>query len=81
MSKVKKVDYNGKECYSINNFLSPYYMYGTENNEVYIEKETGLLLKQTTDDITTEKEYEFNNVEDSIFIEPDISQYTLQENN
>lgn len=80
ISKVEKLDYNGKECYSINNFLSPYYMYGTEENEVYIEKDTGLLLKQITDDITTEKEYEFNNVEDSIFIEPDISEYTLQEN-
>lgn len=81
ISKVKKVEYNCKECYSINNFLSPYYMYGTEENEVYIEKDTGLLLKQTTDDMTTEREYEFNNVEDSIFIEPDISEYTLEENN
>lgn len=79
ISKVKKVEYNGKECYSIDNFLSPYYMYGTEKNEVYIEKDTGLLLKQTIDDITTQKEYQFNNVDDSIFIEPDISQYTLQE--
>lgn len=81
ISKVKKVEYNGKECYSIDNFLSPYYMYGTEKNEAYIEKETGLLLKQTIDNITTQKEYQFNNVDDSIFIEPDISQYTLQENN
>lgn len=79
LARIKTVNYNGKTCYSIENFLSPYYIYGTEKNEVYLDKETGLLLRQTLDNIISEKDYEFNSVEDSIFVEPDISQYKLQE--
>ena len=43
-----------------------------------IDKETGLFLQTTETEIITERDYEFYNVKDSIFIEPDISQYTLK---
>lgn len=81
IAKVRKVELNGKECYRIDNFFSPYYLFGIEKNEAYLEKDTGLLVKQVMDETTTQKEYDFNNVDDSIFVEPDISQYSLQEDN
>ena len=46
---------------------------------MYIEKDTGLFVKNIQNGVTTEKEYTFDNVDDAIFIEPDISQYTLKE--
>lgn len=52
-----------------------------EKNITCIEKNTGLMVNMTENTVVTEREYEFNNVDDSIFIEPDISQYTLKENN
>ena len=54
-------------------------MYGTEKNEIYVDKDTGLVIFKNTDGELTEKEYEFNNVEDSIFIEPNIGEYKLIE--
>ena len=50
------------------------------NSEAYIDKETGLLVKTIESGIENERQYEFNMVEDSIFAEPDISQYKLKEN-
>ena len=47
--------------------------------ETYIEKDTGLFVKSTDSQTLTEKEYKFDNVDDTIFIEPDISEYTLKE--
>lgn len=81
LASVRKVEYDGKDCYLIKNFMSPMFLNGENTNEVYIEKDTGLYLKSVVDDITSEREYEFNNVDDSIFVEPDISQYTINENN
>ena len=46
-----------------------------------IEKETGLLLKTETGNLIGERTYEFDNVDDSIFVEPDISQYKIQKDN
>ena len=80
-ARIKNSEYNGKKCYIINDFKTPMFMNGTEKNEYYIEKDTGLYLKAIVDEQTSEREYDFNNVDDSIFIEPDISQYRLQENN
>ena len=51
----------------------------SEATETYIEKDTGLFVKSTDGNTLTEKEYKFDNVEDTIFIEPDISEYTLKE--
>ena len=46
-------------------------------NEYYINKQTGLLVKSVINDIIAQREYEFDNIDDSIFIEPDINQYTI----
>lgn len=67
--KIQKTDYEGKKCYIISDNK------GKEINEGYVEKDTGLLLKQNDNGIITKYEYELNNVQDEIFIEPDSSQY------
>lgn len=79
---IKTTNYNGKICYKVNNFLSPYYLldYDTTKNDLIIEKDTGLCLKNETGKIITERTYEFDSVNDDIFAEPDVSQYKLQEN-
>ena len=78
---IRNVDYNGKEVYAITNFVSPYTL-ATENGEItYIDKDTGLLMKYISGDLESEKEYEFDTVTDDVFIEPDIGQYKIQDNN
>lgn len=77
---IRSETYKDKECYIIDNLFSPYYLTSVDKAQYTIEKDTGLLLKNNTDGVVYEREYEFNNVEDSIFVEPDISQYTIQEN-
>ncbi len=76
-ANVKSTDYNNKECYVINNFVFLNAI-NYDNTEAYIEKDTGLLVKMSLNGIDTKREYEFGNVEDTIFIEPDISQYTVK---
>lgn len=80
-TKIKNVKVNDNECYSINDFLSPYNLLGKNKNEYDIEKETGLVRQIVLDEQITTREYDFENVDDSVFVEPDISQYTLKENN
>lgn len=75
---IKSTKYNGKDCYSITNYMSPLFMNGTEKNEVYVDKETGIAIKNIMDNQITEKEYNFNTVDEAVFIEPDIGQYTLK---
>ena len=74
---IRSETYKDKRCYTIDNLLSPYFLVG-DKCQYTIEKDTGLLLKDITDGVTYEREYEFNNVEDSIFEEPDINQYIIQ---
>lgn len=74
---IRSEKYKDKECYTIDNLLSPYFLVGNKS-QYTIEKDSGLLLKDISDGVTYEREYEFNNVEDSIFEEPDINQYTIQ---
>lgn len=73
--RIKNVEYNGKDCY----IISP--LFSKESDMEYIEKDTGLCVKSITVDGTVEKEYEFDNVNDEIFFEPDINQYKLVEEN
>ena len=77
-ANVKSTTYNGKECYIIKGFPSSLSL-TFEGAETYIEKDTGLYLKTIEGDRTTERKYEFDKVDASIFVEPDISQYTLKE--
>lgn len=79
LARIKTTKIEEKNCYAIKNYLSPYLLYGTNNTEYYIEKETGLVIKTIIDDTTATREYEFDNVDDQIFVEPDVSQYTLRE--
>ena len=79
-ASVKSTNYNGKDCYIIKGFMSSTSL-TFEGAETYIEKDTGLFIKDIEGETITEKEYEFDNVDDSIFIEPDISQYTLKSDN
>lgn len=72
-AKVKSTNFNEKKCYIVEGFLSS----KPENVEIYIDKETGLLLKTIESEVITERTYEFENIEDSIFTEPDINQYKL----
>lgn len=76
-TKIKNIKYNDKDCYLINNSL---------NYNMYVEKETGLIVKKNmqqyikgnTDKYDEYKyTYSFNNVTDDKFIEPDISQYKI----
>lgn len=79
---IKDCECNGKDCYVLSFYKS---------NEAYIDKETGLRIKAkegtmtdengNTTDVIVEYYYEFNNVDDNIFTEPDINQYKIQENN
>ncbi|OKZ75251.1 MAG: hypothetical protein BHW00_02420 [Clostridium sp. 26_22] len=81
IARIKAENVNGKECYKVSNFYSPYWMYGDNINEFYIEKDTGLLIKTVIDDEIAVREYSFDDVEDSAFVEPDIGLYTVVEEN
>jgi hypothetical protein len=72
---IKSVDYNGTECYLVKNFNS----ISNGSSEVIIEKSTGLMLKYTDSESNFERQYEFDNVSDDIFVEPNIAEYTLIE--
>lgn len=73
--RSEKID--NKECYIVSKYYSNMGWEIEGKNERYIDKETGLLIKNITDDTVTEREFEFNNVSDDVFIEPDIGQYTI----
>lgn len=80
---IRTEEWNGKECYVVT--------YGRGSNETvnYHEKETGLIIKakegtQTdengnTSDCMVEYTYEFGNVQDSVFVEPDLVEYKIEE--
>lgn len=76
-AKIKLVDYNGKKCYIVKDFMSSTSLV-YEDAETYIDKETGLFVKSTESDIVNEREYEFDMVDDSIFVEPDVGQYKIK---
>lgn len=80
IANIKSTNYEGKECYIIKGFLSSNSL-TFEGAEIYIDKETGLLVKTTEAGTVSEREYKFNEIDESVLEEPDISQYTLKENN
>ena len=71
---------NGKKCYVVHNYPSFLELISVGNNIYYIEEDTGLMIKSITNNQTADKEYEFDNVDDNVFAEPDISEYTIREN-
>ena len=77
---IKSSKYNEKDCYIISNFFSPYFLYdSSDSNLLYVEKDTGLLLKTQVGSMVSERSYEFNTVDDSFFVQPNINEYTLKE--
>lgn len=77
---IRTSKYNEKDCYIISNFFSPYFLYESfDSNLLYVEKDTGLLLKTQVGSMVSERSYEFNTVNDSFFVQPNISEYTLKE--
>lgn len=79
VANIRNVNENGKEYYQLKHTISPYAM-SFDGEAVLVDKETGLMYKNTNTESTSVREYEFNNVDDGIFIEPDISEYEIQEN-
>ena len=76
---ITEVNYKEKECYFIDSdkFEHP-----------YIDKETGLTLRTSyypidkineRQDAVSEYEYKFEDFDDSVFTEPDISEYIIEE--
>lgn len=77
IANIRKAKVNNKDCYAISNLLVTN-IFSKDKQIEYLEKETGLSIKTETHFRTVEREYEFDNVDDSIFIEPDINQYAIQ---
>lgn len=78
-TKIRTDEYNGKECYVMSNFMNSMMLTNQEKNELYFEKDTGLDVKHVTSDSILEKEYQFNNVKDSMFTKPNINLYTPEQ--
>lgn len=75
--KIAKTTYQGKECYVIENDR-----FSKDPNKhiiYYIEKDTGLIVRQIQNDNNTDYSYEFGNVDDEIFKEPNIEEYEMIE--
>lgn len=85
---IKTETMNGKECYKITNFRpEDSFMIAEGDTSLYIEKDSGLIVRQMTgfvEEATGEKlqtyqdlEYEFDCVTEEDLIEPNISEYTI----
>lgn len=81
-TNIKNVECNGKECYLVNDNLL--------GEVTYIDKETGLIVRNNTGVYTNQEtksttnglqdiRYEFGTVTDEIFIEPNINEYELKQ--
>ena len=90
-TNIKSTSIDGKECYELSGMHSPIFLYheNSTNMSLYIEKDTGLPIKlvEKMEEDGKEKEYlteyeiKFDVVTDEDLKEPDISEYTIQENN
>lgn len=84
-SNVKSEECNGKQCYKI----EVAYSLTSPKMTIYFDKDTGLKVRdfngtsgenENKINIVSDYRYEFNNVKDNDLKEPDISEYTIQEN-
>ena len=69
-TKVRSRNCNGKECYLIEK---------SKDWKLWVEKDTGLILREINGDIISEFKYDFNTVKDTDIIRPDISNFKLVE--
>lgn len=89
-SSIKTEECNGKECYKIEVSCFDLFCFDKHDNVVcYFDKDTGLKVRElngTVGDgedkinIVSDYHYKFNSVQDEDLKEPDISEYTIQEN-
>jgi uncharacterized protein YxeA len=70
-SRITTDDYNSTECYLIE----------LDDWKLWVDKETGLIIREINGGIVSERFYEFDNVGDEDIIKPDISDCKIQENN
>lgn len=75
--KRSRTNYNGSECYIIDN--SSLEEEFERKSQEYVDKDTGLRIKVSNGSYVVTYQYEFDNVDDSVFIEPDISEYEIVE--
>ena len=81
-ARIKSIQYNDRDCYEIKNFVTANYLY--DENEVsisIIDKETALELARKIEGSEMQFEErltEIDNVDDAIFIEPNIGDYDIK---
>lgn len=88
-SHISSVKCNDKECYKIENFRTSDLLFPEQGICVYIDKETGLIVRieegtrsnENGEFYTqvTDYKYEFNTVTDEDLKEPDVSEYIIEE--
>ena len=85
LTNINKTTFNGEECYYVSGpeNLGPYkLMYVNKNNGLIISRiafETEFVNSEKGRVPSTEYKFEFNNVTEEDFIEPDISEYEIIE--
>ena len=85
VARIRSIQYNGKDCYEIKNFITANYLY--DENEVslsIIDKDTALEMARKWDGTRLQPEErltEINTVDDSVFVEPNIAEYDIKESN
>ena len=70
MSKIKTSNYGDIKCYLIE----------LNDWKMWVEKDTGLIIREINGGIVEERFYEFDVVEDKEIVKPDISDCKIQEN-
>ena len=72
-SNIKTEEYNGRQCYKISTKMNDGYIAVD-----YYDKEIGWpLYSSYQEGSEIIREHEFNNVDDSVFVQPDASEYKL----
>lgn len=69
MSRITTDNYNNIECYLIE----------LDNWKMWVEKDTGLIIREINGGIVAERFYDFDIVKDEDIIKPDISDCKIQE--
>ena len=87
-SSIRSETLNGKECYVLSGLRNSnfFYVVGTTKIEIYLEKDTGLILQsidyvkeEDGEKVTTVTyEYKFNELTDEDMKEPNIEDYELR---
>ena len=56
------------------------YLIELENWKMWVDKDTGLVIREINGGLISERSYEFDNVKDEDIVKPDISDCKIQEN-